>query len=132
MAWKNDRYYYSKGFLRAIASSYHSIYESGLAIRYRTITNPWLIAEYKADFDQALEHLGQSRNPAKAPKLVLTNSRFKDYSRFSRLQQIVIADIIGVTDVELLDRGFYDIPRLRGYAYSLMAKYLNKGAESAT
>lgn len=125
MAWKNDRYYYSKGFLRAIASSYHSIYESGLATRYRTITNPWLIAEHKADFDLALEHLGHSKS--KALKLVLTSSRFQDYNRYSRLQQIVIADIIGYADVDLMKRGFYDIPRLRAYAYSLMVRFLNEG-----
>ena len=135
--WKGDEYRYSKWLLERIAQSYGHIYDrivlevytvilDGYKVeRERCIKGEQTLIEYKVDFEGALAKLGNSRHPSRAPKLDLSSYDFKTYSKYSRLQQIVIADILGITDWELLGRGFYDIPRLRGYAYSIMAKYLN-------
>ncbi len=137
MPWIGDEFRYSRWLLERIAKSYEHIYDrivlstytiilDGYVVeRERSIAGELVLIEYKADFDRALEGLGHSRYPSRTPKLDLTKTEFKNYYKYSRLQQIVIADILGIDDTELMDKGFYDIPRLRGYAYSLMAKGLN-------
>lgn len=87
--------------------------------------NPWKIAEYKADFDMALNSIGRARWTGE-----LESGRFSDYKRFGRLQRIVIADILNgdnlkISDWELEEMGFYNIPRARGLAYRWMANFLN-------
>ena len=109
--------------MRTIAESYTSIYE-GLPLSLRSeVTNPWALAEFKADFDMALNSIGKGNWTG------IISYQFKDYKHFGRLQQIVIAIILGIPDYELEGLGFYDILRLKGYAFYLMAKYLNEGGE---
>ena len=102
-----------------IAENYTNLYD-GLPLSLRSeVTNLWALAEFKADFDMALKSIGKGEWAGKIDK-------FKDYKYYGRLQQIVIADILGIDDYELEGMGFYDIPRLRGYAYYLMCKSLNE------
>jgi len=118
MVWRDDKFYYSTRILKVIAENYTSLYD-GLEFRSgQLISNPWALAEYKADFDVALQTIGQGNWTSNLGK-------FKDYHYFDRLQQIIIADIFGITDYELEGLGFYSIPRLRGYAYFQMVKVLN-------
>ena len=118
MGWKGDQYFYSKRTLRTIAENYPL--SDGLPTFWGQITNPWALAEYKADFDMALNSIGRGR------WVGLDGLKFKDYRYYGMLQQIVIADIFGVSDEKLV--GFYNtswIPRLRSYAYFKMMEYLN-------
>lgn len=117
--WVGNQFFYSKRLLKTIAESYANLYD-GLPTLRGQIINPWVIAEYKADFDIALSKLGRGHwdDNLKA---------FKYYRHFGRLQQIVIADILGIDDYELAHLGFYDITRLRGFAYYSMRTILNGG-----
>ena len=123
VGWSEDQltYTYKVGELKAIAKWYEYIYgsyyfrEPGLF----EISNLFRIAEFKADFDMALSYIG--RGHWEGSQAV----RFKDYKRFGKAQRIVIADIIGITEYELEAYGFYQIPQLRGKAYSWMMNYLN-------
>ena len=118
MGWINDKYFYSTGALKSIAENYLRIYE-GLPLSWRTeIYNPWAIAEYKADFDRALRGIGKGKWDGEIKD-------FKHYRNFGRCQRIIIAGILGISDVELMRMRFYNIPQLRGYAYYLMKMYLN-------
>ena len=119
MSWVNDIYYYSAGILKAIAESYDSIYEDGLLLANHYISYLYAIAEYKADFDRALLEIGKGEWGG------LTSQNLKDYRYYGRLQQVIIADILGITDCYLAGLGFYDIPKLRGLAYYRMAERLN-------
>lgn len=103
--WENDTYIYSKRMLQNIAANYSTLYE-GLPTLYDDITNQWSLAEYKADFDQALSHIGKGYWTGE-----LTDSRL-----FGKLQRIIIADIQGSPGIN---------QRLRSYAYYLMCKHLN-------
>ena len=115
MGWIDDQFFYSKRLLRRIAENYPL--SDGLPMFGGQITNPWAIAEYKADFDIALNSLGKGKWEGAIRD-------FKYYRNFGRLQRIVIAEVIGMEDDELV--GFYDVPRLRSYAYYLMTKRLNE------
>ena len=84
------------------------------------ITGLYELIDFKVDFDKALDSIGR------ADWDTLTSIDFYDYKYYGRLQKVVIADILGITDYELEARGFYDIPRLRGMAYSRMAENLNR------
>ena len=118
--WIGNNYFYTKRTLKAIAENYISIYE-GLPLSLRSeVTNLWALAEYKADFDIALNSIGRGKWTGEI-------KRFKDYRHYGRLQQIVIADILGIDNFELEGIGFYDVPRLKSYAYYLMCKKLNEG-----
>lgn len=120
--WKNDEYYYSIRTLKSIAGNYVTIYE-GLPFRETSlIINPWSIAEFKADFDSALKGIGKGRWSGR-----IDGYKFRDFRYFGRLQQVIIADILGIRDFELEVLGFYRIPQLRGYAYYLMRNFLNGG-----
>jgi len=142
MPWVNDDFRYSKWLLEKIARSYEHIDDRIVLGSYtllidgypveqeRCIQGAQVLVEYKVDFERALEKLGHSRYPGRAPKLDLTSCDFKDYHRYSRLQQIVVADILGLDDYELMDKGFYRVPNLRAIAYSLMAKTLNSAHET--
>jgi hypothetical protein len=57
--------------------------------------------------------------------LKITGTQLSNYKSFGRLQKIIIADILGIPDEELMGLGFENSARLRGYAYYLMGKYLN-------
>jgi len=127
MKW--DKYYYSIGTLRDICASYSHIYQGIEFYRngfYRyTDTDPWSIAEYKADFDIALQNIGKGKWAGE-----IEGRKFRDFRYFGRLQQIIIAIIMGVNDCELEGLGFYGISRLRGYAYYLMRSFLNNGVDT--
>ena len=120
MGWQDETYFYSVKILRVIAENYTSVYD-GLEFRPgHLITNPWALAEFRADFDVALQSIGKGRWTGN-----INGHKFKDYYHYGRLQRIVIADIFGMSDYALEGLGFYDIPRLRGYAYYLMCCVLN-------
>ena len=120
--WDNDTgiYYYSSRVLKTIAECYQLLYDDGLSFRPgSTLTDPQAIAEYRADFDVALDHIGVG------DWYGVFSPDFKHYRNYGRFQRIVIADILGITDEELTRLHYENIPRLRGYAYHLMVKYLN-------
>ena len=116
-------YTYAPRTLRRIADCYCSLYNRELVREgvelFLPRTNLFIIAEFKADFDLSLSAIG------KGDWRGIVNSDFSAYRYFGRMQQVVIADIIGITDWELKQLGFYRIPRLRGLAYRWMANYLN-------
>ena len=116
--WINDQFYYSQRLLRAIAENYSSLYE-GLPTRHGELVNPWALAEFKADFDLALQSLGRGNWMGDIDRT------FKDYNNFGQLQRIIIADIMGIETNTLEGQGFYNIPKFKAYAYRLMVKYLN-------
>ena len=114
MPWINNEFIYTKKLLKAIAKSYESIYE-GLPVSWKAeVYNPWAIAEYKADFDVALDSIGKGHWKGE-----IDGSNLANYRQFGHLQQVVIADILGK------DLGFYQVAQLRGRAYRWMANCLN-------
>lgn len=118
MGWDVDklRYFYKVGTLRAIAKCYCSLYNQEF---FHPQAGLFDIALYKADFDLSLSAIGKGHWAG------LENTDFRAYRYFGKAQQVVIADIIGITDYELRGLGFYRIPRLRGLAYRWMADFLN-------
>ena len=120
MGWENNRYIYSKRILKVIAENYGSLYDGLPLSPHWEETNPITLAEYKADFDRALNSIGRGHWQGN-----LNGYKPQDYRHYGRLQQLIIADILGAGEQELLRMGFYDIPRLRGFAYYLMTRFLN-------
>ncbi len=121
MPWNVNTYIYTQGVLRAIVRGYESIYDWLLLSYHSEVESPWGRVEYKSDFDMALDAIGKGRWCGEVyPSL-------SHYRYFGRLQRMVIADIIGTGNDELEALGFYDIPRLKGYAYSVMCRFLNTG-----
>ena len=59
MPWREDRFFYTIGLLRAIAESYTVLY-NGLPAWWGELMNPWELAELKADFGQALSSLNRN------------------------------------------------------------------------
>jgi len=118
MPWINDTYYYTKRTLQAIAETYDSIYWDGLLLGNYHIDYLKSIAEYKADFDRALDFIGRGywRGTTKS----------KHYRQFGKLQRLIIGDILGKEDWELGGWGLYDVSKLRGIAYFRMLEYLNE------
>ena len=97
------------------------LYE-GLSFRAgNTITDWRSLAEYKADFDMALDAVGFGKWRG------IDVVEFKYYRHFGKYQRAVIADILEVSDKELTRLGFYDIFKLKHIAYSKMCRYLNEG-----
>jgi len=121
VGWSEDqlRYTYKVGELKAIATWYVFVYGTRYEPPLFEISNLYRVAEFKADFDMALTYIGKGYWEG------LGSIRFKDYRHFGKAQRIVIADIIGITEYELGAYGFYQIPQLRGKAYSWMMNYLN-------
>jgi hypothetical protein len=113
-----DNFRYSSKVLRCIAENYSSLYEDGLCFSDRVIDS-FELAEFVADFDFALSSLGQNWDG-------INGHEFKDFRSYSRFQRIVIADILGIPDNELIEKYHFINPeRLRGISYSRMRKYLN-------
>lgn len=123
--WVEDKYHYTKGELKNTALHYKD---------YTLLKTPSpevdsnkdklrrdLISR-KIDFDRSLNAIGKGK---------WSGTNFLDegcdFKSFGKLQQVVIADILGINDWELERMGFYDIHRIRGFAYSCMADFLNKG-----
>jgi hypothetical protein len=117
--WEGNEYVYTKGMLKRIALSYQHIYQ-GIEGLSSDITNDLEIAEYKADFDRALNEIGRGEWTGEIDYLT-----FRDFKYFGRLQRMVIADIYGMTEPELKRLGFINISKRRNYAYTLMVKVLN-------
>ena len=104
--WKDDEYFYSVGLLRGIAGNYEGLYSEGFdfkvgVIGYHMKPYPFLIAEYKADFDVAFQALNYKR------------------------QKFVTLDKEAFADSDIEARGYYDIPEYRNMVYGEMARYLN-------
>lgn len=122
MGWVNDKFFYTKRLLRVIVQNYSTIYDGLPLSLSEEVTNPWALAEYKADFDMALKGIGKGEWSGQ-----ISGCRFKEFKGYGRLQQIIIADILNIDERQLVGLGFWDIPRLRGYAYYLMCQQLNGG-----
>lgn len=120
--WQDNEYVYSKGMLKRIAYSYQHIYQ-GIGGLNNDIVDWRSIAEYKADFDRALNGIGRGHWTGNIDELT-----FRDFKSFGRLQRIVIADIYGIADGELEQDGLYRIQNLRSIAYGRMLQILNDGA----
>ncbi len=106
--WKGTDLIYTPALLRLIAGSYTGLDRTGLALTSETITNPYALIEYKTDFDLALRHIGPGQWSGELHE-------FSYYRRYGKLQRLVISDIMG----------FEVDARLLGYAYYLMANFLN-------
>ncbi len=116
MAWVGNKFRYSPTKLRRFADGY-------IEIDYDLRFSRWgELAEVKADFDQALDGIGQGEWGGALLK-------FKAYRNFGDYQRIIIADILGVTDSELARLRFDNIIGLRKTAYRMMCQFLNKGIE---
>jgi len=76
------------------------------------------ISDEKLDFDKALDSIGKGCWQG------IDSVNFSDYNHFGRLQQVVIADILGVEDCELEKIGLKQIQQLKGRAYKWMLNYL--------
>ena len=83
------------------------------------ITDPFLIAEYKADFDRALNEIGRGDWDGSEP------TDFWEYKYFGRFQRMVIAQTLGMSEGQLEALGFDDIKKLMGLAYFRMLENLN-------
>jgi len=118
VGWSVDKltYTYTVGTLRRIADYYCSLYNQEF---FHPQADLFALAEYKADFDLALSAIGRGH------WIGLENTDFRAYRYFGKAQQVVIADILGVTDYELRGLGFYQVGQLRGKAYKWMADFLN-------
>ena len=121
MGWvTRDEFRYYKKVLMAIAQCYDHFY-SGLDLNGILLSYAFSLAEYKADFDRALDNLGRGHWTGH-----IDDMQFKQYNKFGKLQRIVIADIYGIDDTELERLHFKDVPRFRNYAYKRMADTLNE------
>ncbi len=110
-------YRYSIRILKAVAETY--LYWNG----YDTSgshreTNQFSISEYLCDFE-----LGLSRLAGK--EFVFKGLEFKAYKNYPIYVRVIVADIIGVTEEELIRQRFYDILNLRERAYSKLKECLN-------
>ena len=138
MPWVSEtQYIYTPSLLKTIADCYETLYTDGIEIvikirlhhiwedadeniRIIRIEEPLSVIEYKADFDMALNDIGQGNWRG------LTSFRFSDYKWFGWQQRVVIADVLGVPDNHLEAMGFKRIGQLRGNAYGRMLSFLNE------
>jgi len=111
--WINDVFFYTVGNLKGIAEHYESLYTDAHT------ASLFLVAERKADFDRALDNIGRGKWKG------LENSNFGAYKYLGRQQQIIIADILGISNRRLEGIGFFDTRKLRSKAYTKMAAKLN-------
>jgi len=120
MPWASDtEYHYTKKVLDAIALGYDAIYSQGIDMGIHVVTEQDRVIEFKADFDLALSSIG------KGYWWGLADCEFKAYRDYGKLQRVVIARILGVSDWELQPYGFYRVAQLRGLAYHNMCAFLN-------
>lgn len=121
---------YRSKYLRGVAENYkdYSIYKFLSPPSPNVDRNPTRLRydklSTKIDFDRALDVMGRGHWSGTGFGDGAKDNKFKTYRSFGRLQQVVIADIIGITDGELEQVGFYDIERLRGWAYGAMSSFL--------
>jgi len=105
---KNGSYKYSADRLRRIAITYREYCRDRVSLNER---------QTKDDFDRALNSLGKEKWYGEV-------NTFEGYKLFTKEQQAVIAQMLGITDEEL---EFKDIRNLRIKAYKKMTSFLNKG-----
>jgi len=124
--WDNNKYYYSFKMVQVIAGNYTKIYQ-GIG----NITNPFNIAEYKADFDTALNRLGRGHWDGNIldgyDEVIREFGYFTRYRGYGKLQICIIADIYGATDRELERRGIWNPDKLKPMAYGYLVSVLNGG-----
>jgi len=87
--------------------------------RSSDITDMFLVAEYKADYDNALRQIGRGNWQGNLDPV------FRNYKYYGRLQRIILATMLEIEDSQLEVWGFEDVPRLRGTALSRMMEVLN-------
>ena len=120
MPWINDEYYYTRGILDAIVEWYCLLYDRQMKIGTYQITHLLTLVEFKADFDIALDSIGRGKWRG------LTSHNFNNYGQFGRMQRVIIASILGITDYELRAFGFSDAKQLRYEGYKRMVGFLNE------
>lgn len=104
-------YRYHPRLLEKLADNYCNYFED---ITFNNVSS-------KIDFDMALDAIGKGHWTGKLDEIV----KFGQFRGFGRMQQVVIADIVGIKDWELERLGFYNIDWLRRSAYRKMADHLN-------
>jgi len=112
MPWVNILdFYYSRKLLQVIAENYETLYSDGLPVSLtQVVTNPNSVAEFKADFDHALNEIGRGKWRGYPEKL----------RGFGKFQRLIISDIYG------LPIKINYAPQLLGRAYGAMARVLNR------
>jgi hypothetical protein len=141
--WKGYDFKYSVFVLRAIAHYYghesiRTEEKSSKESEYPDLVlciEPFAVAEYKVDFDRALNAIGRYHNweglaTEGDETLVDGTINWKVYHKYGDYQRLVLADVLGVEDRELETRCKFDnreIDPLKGQAYAAMARYLNEG-----
>ena len=119
--WHNDIFYYTRGILKDIARCYDGIY-GGLTINEHYISNDFDVAEFKADFDRALDELGKAKWNG------LSSLSFNRYKHFDKKQRIIIAYILGLrSDYKLESWGFWEARKYRYKVLNEMVSILNGG-----
>ena len=120
MPWIEDRFYYTRGILKDIARCYDGIY-GGLTINDHYIVNDFDVAEFKADFDRALDELGRAKWDG------ITHCNFSQYKYFDRKQRIIIAYILGLRSDDKLEAwGFWEARKYRYKVLNEMVSILNE------
>ena len=76
------------------------------------------ISDEKFDFDKALNFIGKGYWQG------IDSVAFSAYKHFGRLQQVVIADILGIEDDELEELRFVRVQNLKAIAYGRMLDIL--------
>ena len=103
MGWRKGRYFYKVGLLRYLADNWDNLYIDGVDMGEHTRTNPIEIAEWRADFEFALNKIGRRARTA-----------IKEY-------------IKGTEDYVMEMRGYYEPRKLRNKGYHNMKILLNGG-----
>ena len=121
MPWDNDSniFYYTSKLLKVIARNYTEIY-GGLPRMNSETLNPWVLAEFKADFDTALDSIGSGKWNDQIYSL-------KQCRFFGNLQFVVIGDILHVDNGTVSAYGIDGVAKLKKIAYANMCKRLNGG-----
>ena len=123
MPWVNDKFLYSSKLLQVIAKNYLSLY-AGLPrpLGKEEIMNCWDLAEFKADFEMALNAIGGGKWHDGIT--ALTECR-----NFSYTQLVVVADMLGIDKLPIGAVYPGDIDKITKIAYAGMRRFLNGGGK---
>ena len=102
MGWHKGKYYYSVWLIRYLAEHWDNLYDDGIGFEDYEDTNPWSIAEYRADFSIAIKKVGR------------------------RMRKSIEEYIKGTPDRVMEMRGYYEVASLREKAYVAMVETLNE------